>query len=123
MSTRKVLRVGKTRIIVPKFEYCRLCLLRAQLANQPPQCPARDQVKLDGFNLQTIVECTPFERWETPKEIGKRFGYSAKHVIRLATEDENQIARVNIFGRWLVSQCSFHNYLEHSANDDGQDDD
>jgi hypothetical protein len=78
---------------------------------------------LDEAKLQHILEQTPMERWETPKDIGKRFGYSPKHVIRLATQPENLIAKVNIFGRWLVSRCSFHGYLERSASEEKPDKD
>lgn len=90
----------------PAFQPCTLCKRIAALSGQEITCPAWQE---ESQTLQSLQENTPYSQWQTPRELGRIYGYSSKHVLRLV--QMNKLPAVNLNGRWMVLRCAFHLYL------------
>lgn len=90
----------------PVFQQCTLCKRIAALSGQEITCPAWQD---ESQTLQSLQESTPYSQWQTPQELGRIYGYSSKHVLRLV--QTNNLPAVNLNGRWMILRCALHLYL------------
>lgn len=72
-------------------------------------CPGTTQV-----DTQALAQNTPFAQWKTPEQLGERYSYTAKHIIRLAAQHPEQIRSVVVGGRWYILECTFALFLDNS---------
>ena len=97
------------------FRQCWNCLKLAKLSGQELACPFALKKPITEADYGDLICHTPFVQWRTPAQIGQEFGYSPKHVIRLATTHKTKIAAYLVDGRWFVLACSFALYLDENS--------
>jgi len=79
--------------------------------SNPHPCPFPKDAH-EAVEIAHLIEFSPESRWVTPAELGERYGYSEKHVIRLVMDERNHIAARLINGRWHIFECAFMHYLD-----------
>jgi len=89
---------------------CDYCQQLAKNNGHDPRCRALDFTEYDEETIAQLMRELPFAHWKTPRQVGSENGYSAKHVIRVATESDNQIVFALIERRYFLLECTFARY-------------